>query len=221
MKNKLKMLSLVIAGLMFTAPSFAVAESQSTVTTDEFSTHLILMREEEKIARDVYRVLYEQTGIRAFANITQSEQRHMDAMAQQLARFNLIDPIVDDTTGVFANPKFQDMFTALIEKGQGSDLEALYVAAYIEELDIKDLIEAIAETEDTQLKNVYGNLLRGSRNHLRAFVRQISKRGDSYRAQLLAQEAVDVILATAQERWQGGGRGMNGGGRGQGKNFND
>lgn len=36
------------------------------------------MREEEKLARDVYDSLYAKWGLRPFANIRESEQRHMD-----------------------------------------------------------------------------------------------------------------------------------------------
>ncbi len=45
---------------------------------------LIFMREEEKMARDVYRVLGEQWGVDVFNNISQSKQKHMNAIARKL-----------------------------------------------------------------------------------------------------------------------------------------
>ena len=216
MNIKQNVLGTAIAAIIAISPVMASNYTQSSTTANaDFAAGLTLMREEEKIARDVYRVLYEVTGINTFANITQSEQRHMDAMGQQLSRFGIADPVVDDTTGAFTKPEFQTLFKELVEKGQGSSLDALHVGAYIEELDIQDLQKLIATTNDQQLSKVYDNLLRGSRNHLRAFVKQISSRGATYEAQLMAQNEVDAIVASAQERGQGGGQGM-GHGKGQG-----
>jgi len=208
MKIRKNLLQIAIVTIIATSSVAASAynnSSQTSTANAELAKHLVLMREEEKIARDVYRVLYQSTGIQAFANITQSEQRHMDAMGKQLARFNLADPITDDATGAFNNPEFKKLFKELTEKGQASNLDALMVAAYIEELDIQDLQKAIASTKDENLNKVYGNLLRGSRNHLRAFVKQIDKQGIAYKAQLMPQSEVDMILASAQERGNGGG----------------
>lgn len=218
MKSKSYLLSAAISALMLTTPALASTNTDQKVTTvdSKLVTHLTHMREEEKIARDVYRVLYQQTGINAFNNITQSEQRHMDAMARQLSRFNITDPVKNDATGEFTNPVFEKLYKELLQRGSASTKDALYVGAYIEELDIIDLEKAITETQDEMLKQVYGNLLRGSRNHLRAFVRQISRTGDNYQAQLMPQDQVNAILSSPQERGQGGRKGF-GQGQGYGK----
>ena len=217
MKNKKHLLAAAMSSLMLTTPALAsINTNQKTNTADsKLATYLSHMREEEKIARDVYRVLYQQTGINAFNNISQSEQRHMNAMAQQLARFNITDPVKNDATGEFTNPVFEKLYKELLQRGSASSLDALYVGAYIEELDIIDLEKAIADTQDENLKQVYRNLLRASRNHLRAFVRHISRSGDNYKAQLMPQDQVNTISSSPQERGHGGnGRGK---GHGQGK----
>jgi len=41
---------------------------------------LMKMREEEKMARDVYQVLYDKWGHQIFSNIARSEQQHMGAV---------------------------------------------------------------------------------------------------------------------------------------------
>ncbi len=41
---------------------------------------ILFMREEEKLARDVYLYLYEIYPLRPFLNISKSEQAHMDAI---------------------------------------------------------------------------------------------------------------------------------------------
>ena len=112
----------------------------------------------------------------------------------------LPDPIQD--TGVFTNGELQSLYDSLLTQGSQSVLEALKVGALIEEVDIEDLQIAIAETENPALLQVYSNLLKGSENHLRAFVRQIEFLGETYNAQHFSQEIVDEILANTNN--QGG-----------------
>ncbi len=78
--------------------------------------------------------------------------------------------------------------------------EALQVGALIEEVDIEDLQLAIEETDNADLQNAYDNLMRGSRNHLRAFVAEIERTGVVYEAQHLDQTIVDAILDGPVER---------------------
>ena len=46
---------------------------------------------------------------------------------------------------------------------------------------------------------VYENLLRGSRNHLRAFVKVLAKHDVTYTPQILDQEEFDGIVSTPKE----------------------
>jgi len=46
--------------------------------------------------------------------------------------------------------------------------DALRVGAAVEEIDILDLEERIAQTDKAEIQLVYENLAKGSRNHLRA-----------------------------------------------------
>jgi hypothetical protein len=94
-------------------------------------------------------------------------------------------------------------------------LLALKNGALIEELDMHDIIycpEVIVDavddiideyecgmeyTDEKILIRSYGNLLEGSKNHLRAFVRQIEANfpeEGTYVAQYLSQEEVNEIL---------------------------
>lgn len=54
------------------------------------------MREEEKLARDVYLELYETWDLPVFYNIAQSEQTHMGAVKTLIEKYNLKDPITDE-----------------------------------------------------------------------------------------------------------------------------
>ena len=180
--------------------------------SDAEAATLVFMREEEKLARDVYITLYEQWDHPVFNNISGSEQRHMDSMKSKIDKYGLVDPVTDDTVGVFQNEELSTLYNALIERGSVSLEDALHVGGYIEELDISDLEEAIAESSHADVSRAYENLERGSRNHLRAFVRQIEDLGIVYEAQVMSQEEVDAIVNSSMER---GGKGPGKRGRGR------
>lgn len=213
---------LISSGVMAKGYGFNQSSNSAQLSASAEET-LIFMREEEKVARDIYRVLSEQWGVRVFSNITQSEQKHMDAIGRKLSQYGIQDPITNDATGAFTNPELKQIYQDLQSRGSLSLQEALQVGAFIEEFDIRDLKQAINETSQADLIKVYENLLRGSRNHLRAFVGQIEGQGTAYTAQVLSAEEVDAIVSTSMERGgnkQGKGRGQgrgNGQGMGQGR----
>ena len=163
---------------------------------------LIFMREEEKLARDVYVELYQyykEQGVELliFAKIARSEQRHMDAILKMLDKYELDDPAAETVPGEFENPVLGDLYAnlvsgseentpVLIEPSSGgkvSPLTGLYVGAWIEERDMIDVLHAIDNTSKADIVGVYTNLLCGSREHLRAFVKSIG--ADVYTPQLL------------------------------------
>ena len=130
------------------------------------------MREEEKLARDVYNAFYDRYGLRVFSNIAASEQAHMNAVLTLLNRYGLADPAAT-TPGVFNNADLQALYDDLIAQGNQSLTEALRAGVLIEETDIADLQDGLALTTHADLRAVYANLLRASQNHLRAFSRQL------------------------------------------------
>lgn len=178
-------------------------KSPATVTSSlsiEEAETLSFMREEEKLARDVYRVLFDQWGQRIFSNISDSEQNHMDAMLAMINLYRLSDPVVDDSTGAFVDTDLAEAYLSLTEWGMKSIEDALRVGAYIEELDMIDLEHAIEESGEDTLDAAYEELMRGSRNHLRAFVGALEALGIVYEAELMDQEDVDTIVDSAIER---------------------
>jgi hypothetical protein len=179
---------------------------------------LIYMREEEKLARDVYLTLYDQWGVPIFQNIAGSEQAHMDSILMLLDQYGLADPAADNGAGEFDNPLFQSLYEQLVAQGSLSQADALKVGATIEDLDIVDLEERLAQTDNEYIIQVYSNLLAGSENHLRAFVSNLERQtGEEYQPVYLDQDAYQAIISGAAER--GGGYGGNGGsGNGKGGN---
>lgn len=185
---------------------------------------LTFMREEEKLAHDVYVALYEKWGLATFQNISQSEQTHTDAIKNLLDRYGLPDPAAS-TAGVFTNPELQTLYTDLVARGSQSLAEALKVGAAIEEIDILDLEERLAPTDNAAIQRVFTNLLRGSQNHLRGFVSELQlQTGETYVPQYLSAEAYQAILAGSTGAGSGGasydGHGQSQGqtqGQGQGR----
>ena len=70
---------------------------------------LLYMREEEKLARDVYIALDQSWSEPVFENIAESEQRHMDTVLAKLNFFGIDDPVVSDEPGVFTDPAIGEL----------------------------------------------------------------------------------------------------------------
>jgi hypothetical protein len=73
-------------------------------------------------------------------------------------------------------------------------IEALKVGAAIEEIDILDIKQYITITDEWMIKRVYNNLLDGSENHLRAFVKELSMQGVNYQPQYLDEDTFNEII---------------------------
>ena len=191
-------------------PAENIPTPSDTNLTDAEKADLLHMREEEKLARDVYLTLYDKWGAQVFSNIARSEQMHMDAVGTLLQTYGLEDPVAQtgDKRGVFSDPKLQDLYNQLVEKGSTSLVDALTVGATIEDLDIKDLDEAIARTTHADIQTVYDRLRTGSYHHMKAFVSNLQANGADYSPQFISVEEYQHIL----ESTPGGPGGMGHGG---------
>lgn len=154
---------------------------------------LLWMREEEKLARDVYLALADEWKQPIFENIAASEQKHMDAILKKINSFGLTDP-AKSSEGDFTDPDIQALYTQLVSQGEEGYIAALNVGLTIEDMDIADLINAIDETDNIGLKTTYQSLLEGSKNHLRAFNRLMLKQGITYEPVYISQKLFDAII---------------------------
>jgi len=164
---------------------------------------LQLMREEEKLAHDVYTVLFDKWQLRPFSNISQSETRHFEAVGYLLETYNLEDPAYEEP-GKFRNNELEELYDSLVARGSESLMAALEVGAFIEEVDIKDLQELLDARPETQIAEVYENLLWGSKNHLRAFTRNLSVRDQEYAPKVLSAANYSEIVGSSQQAGCGG-----------------
>ena len=212
--------SLIFVAANVTAKGIPGGGKSNTLDATEAS-HLTFMREEEKLARDVYLTFAEMyPSQRIFSNIaTTSEQTHTDTMRDKLVQFGLPDPNpttnnLPSSIGLFSGDEwgwyFMQKFAELVAKGSNSELDALYAGAFIEELDMHDIADCptvmvtagypdpcgLHYTDKRVLKTSYSSLIDGSESHLRAYVGQIEAligKGN-YQAQYLTQEEIDAIL---------------------------
>lgn len=168
--------------------------------SSEEASSLSFMREEEKLARDVYAAMFSRWGGNVFQNIGASEQVHMDAVKLLLTRYALPDPAATTLPGQFTNTLLQNLYDALLASGQTSLVDALKVGAGIEDLDIRDLRAIKATVDNADLLLVYENLEKGSRNHLRAFHDNLLRQGASYTPKYITQAEYDAIVNTPHEK---------------------
>ena len=169
----------------------------STLSDDEIAG-LQFVREEEKLARDVYLYFYQMWGNQVFQNIAQSEQSHMDAILTLLDGYGISDPAAYTQAGEFVDADLQALYDQLIAQGSQSLHDALLVGAAIEEIDIRDIAESTAQTTHSDLVLVYENLTAGSENHLKAFTNTLSNLyGETYVPQFLSSEEYQEIVNMA------------------------
>lgn len=204
MKYLLFTLAIFIYGFVsYDAPSLNNKEEEG----------ILYMREEEKLARDVYETMFEKYNSNPFGNIRYSEQRHMDRMEVLINTYKLSDPVklTKDERGKFVNAGLQKLYNDLVKKGNVSFVEALKVGAAVEEIDIADLKKELAKTDKEDIRNVYTALMQASEHHLNAFAGKLKMQGLEYKPVALSQKEFDDIIANDS-------RGMGkGNGQGQGK----
>lgn len=185
-----------------TGDATTVASASATdeaLSADEIAG-LLFMREEEKLAHDVYVALFNVWGAQVFANIADSETEHTEAIRQLILSHGLPDPAATTAPGVFVNTELQALYDQLVAMGQASLIEALKVGCLIEEKDIQDINDKkTLVLDEPDIVQVYDHLLCGSRNHLRAFNSNLLQQGVTYVPQVITQAEWDAIANAAEE----------------------
>jgi len=149
--------------------------------SDEEIRSLKKLREEEMLAHDVYLDFSELYSTPVFGNISMSETQHTTVIGDLLEKYELEDPAAAHETGEFTDAHFRELYTRLVDRGRASFEEAVKVGLLIEDMDIADLEQALdGEIDNADIKMVYGNLLRASKNHMKAFHFHASNAGLNY-----------------------------------------
>lgn len=181
--------------LMFSA---FVSQNNLPITEEE-KEGLLLMREEEKLAFEVYSVMFKTWNHHVFSNIKESETYHGDLVKGLIQKYNLKDPYIAEE-GKYGNQTLQNLYNSLVNKGKLSLTDAFEVGATIEDLDIADLEKLISNTKNEDIEEVYETLNLGSRNHLRAFVRQLNRNEKPYTPQYISQNRFETIINGQHEQ---------------------
>lgn len=169
--SALAALGLAVGGAVAASAAPTGATVTAAATADEeLADMLVFMREEERLARDIYAEIAElYDGARPFSMITNSEDNHYDAVGVLLDRYGIDDPSEGLAAGTYADDDLQVLYDDLMTEAETSLAAAYGVGITIEETDIADLEAAIAADYPADVDNVLGNLLDGSENHLAAF----------------------------------------------------
>jgi len=201
---------LAVAGML---AAFAPRPVFPTALADSEADGLAFMRQEEKLAHDLYVALDDLYGLPVFSNIARSESMHMQAMLTLLEAYGLPDPAAGKQPGEFSDPTLQALYDNLLARAKQSPVEALRAAALVEETDILDLQERLAQSDTPDITRAYHNLLQASGKHLRAFAQQIERQtGSKYEPELLDGSTYASLVDGARLGGMGAGlRGRRGG----------
>jgi hypothetical protein len=167
---------------------------------------LVRMREEEKLAHDVYVTLAQSSGLQIFNNIANAESQHMRAVEQLASCYSLAIAGPQLPVGSFSNPQFQSLYKSMVASGSTSPIAAATVGAKIEEMGIKELQTMLSQNPAQDISRVLEHLQRASGNHLRAFTMELKRLGGTYMPEFLSPQEYNSILNSDNERGQGMGQ---------------
>jgi hypothetical protein len=156
------------------------------------------LKEEEKLARDVYLYSYDLYGLNIFKNISNSEQMHMNSVTEILIKYQIEDLSFEER-GKFSNVFLQQLYDDLTNLADKSLTDALVAGATIEDLDINDLDEFIFNNTYEDIEDMYELLSCGSRNHLRAYIGSLNNFNFTYKPQFISVEEFESIIYNSNE----------------------
>ena len=191
----------VLVGTFALFAAFGCAAEAASISEPE-KVDLAFVREEEKLARDVYDEVASIGGA-SFDNVSSSEQTHMDQVKSLLDTYGIADPVLGKGPGEFQNAELRGLYGALVSKGKAGRARALEVGCEIEELDLHDLQGVRDRSTQDDVRTTLDALMRGSRNHLRAFYGQLRADGGTYVPKHVDQATFDGIVTSSQERGNG------------------
>jgi hypothetical protein len=201
--------ALLAGGMAVSQASASPVAAPSATADSTLTSALTFSREEERMARDLYAALAAKyDGARPFSMITNSEDRHFDAMGTLIERYDVTDPSAGKAAGTYTIPAIQDLYDSWLAEGKTSLASASRVGVELEQRDIADLNKSIAADLPADVDTVLGQLLKGSQNHLAAYQRGVS--GD------LGTGAGMMGNGSGNATTPGRGNGMRGHGNGMG-----
>ncbi|MPM76674.1 hypothetical protein SDC9_123673 [bioreactor metagenome] len=175
MKQTKRMVGWLVAGTAALSLGLVplAAADPGTLSENE-SAELSFMREEERLARDLYQAFADKyDGARPFSMIVKAEQKHHDAVGTLMTRYDVADSSAGLPAGDYAFDALDELYQTWYAQGSASIEAAYQVGVDLETRDIADLKEAIAAATQDDVKATLERLLSGSENHLAAFEKAV------------------------------------------------
>ena len=167
-------LAVAVAGAALAGLAFPTMVQASTDTaTGLTNAQLTEMREEERVARDLYTKLASSSGELIFTRIAASEQRHLEAVERLMTSQGMDPGAAGTTVGRYAVPDLQAAYDRWLAQGRASDEAAYKVGVELERQDIADL-KGLDVADGTTGARVVAALLNGSEHHLAAFTKAVN-----------------------------------------------
>lgn len=182
------------------------------LTADEIE-FLFAMREDEKMAKDLYTAFGAQypTAVQ-FSRIATAEATHVAAIETMLTYYEVSFPALTPA-GVFADAEKQAQYDAFL--AQGTTIQGAFeVMALLEEENIAAYKAVEATATNANIKLILANMVRASSNHLKAAVRQLTILGITYTPTHLDQATFDEVISSAFAQGNMYGQQMGKGNRG-------
>lgn len=155
-----------------------LADAKPTEVKTDTETLLLRQIDEERMAYRLYTEIGEaHPNMRPFQNFPHSEKRHFNALVDY-TQANFPGSTDGKLDGKFHFESTQALFDKWLTEGKASPQAAAQVGVQLEQLDIADIDEFLAQKPERELKQILENLRRGSENHLAAFQRQLSGGGN-------------------------------------------
>jgi hypothetical protein len=141
----------------------------TSVSDESLDADLVYSRDEERMARDLYTLFGQTFDAPIFDRIAASEQQHYDAVGALLTTYGVADPAADQPAGTYATPRVQALYDQWKAQGLASEDAAIAVGVALEQADIADLEQFLAQNPQADVQQVFSHLLAASRHHLAAF----------------------------------------------------
>lgn len=163
-----------------------------TAPTTLAAADLVFGVEEERVAHDLYVAAFERWNLGVFDRISAAETQHEAAFVLLAASVKVALPPA--VRGVYATAELQSMYQQLLALVSESAPAALRAGALVEETDIVELRRMIATVQDDRTREVLAHLEAASGRHLRAFVRNLERSGESYQPQVLSASDFTAVI---------------------------
>jgi hypothetical protein len=153
----------------------ALAAPSVVGVSSQVAAELANATADEKLALDVASKMASLYNIPVFANVAESEARHLAVMRDLLQRHAIADPTAGDAAGAFDDPGRQARYVELVGHAAGSATGAAESGVRLE----RSIIDNLARLQSMDLPrsadNVTANLLEGARKHLAAYEAELAQ----------------------------------------------